>query len=227
MIANDSIGFTVSENRLTCHIKVTKFLSIMDLYDIFKVLGMLRICSWQDFSIFAKPKVFSTEEYLSLFYSKKELDIKLISRYIVDKQLDEEKKKKKKPETPVWADVIVVMFKEEPKDLEDRLRKTIKKINDDYDFVHNLWSFKFEQSDGSYVTDQTIIDPGTFRIDVRHNIDLLELIHDYLSEHPAQLYKLFNESVKWQMETACETVPDDEFDEEEFEENYEEEYEVI
>lgn len=221
MIANDSIGFTVSENRLTCHIKVTKFLSIMDLYDIFKVLGMIRICSWQEFSIFAKPKVFSTEEHLSLFYSKKELDIKLINKYIVDEQLDEEKKKKEKPETPVWVDVIVVRFKEEPKDLEDRLRKTIKKINDDYDFVPNLWSFKFEQSDGSYVTEQTIIDPETFHLNVRHNIDLEELFHDYLTDHPAQLYKLFNESIRWQMETACELVSDD--NEEEEEEEYTEE----
>lgn len=90
----------------------------------------------------------------------------------------------------------MVRFKEEPKDLEGRLRKTIKKINDDYDFVPNLWSFKFEQNDGSYVTDQTIIDSKTFRIDVIHNTDLLELVHGYLSEHPAQLYKLFNASVK-------------------------------
>ena len=88
MIAKDSIGFSISENYLTCHLKVEKRISIMDLYDIFKVLGMMRICSWQEFSIFAKPKVFASDEYLSMVYSKKELELKLLNRNIVEKHIN-------------------------------------------------------------------------------------------------------------------------------------------
>lgn len=208
MIANDSIGFSISKNYLACHFKVKKHLSIMDLYDIFKVLGMLRICSWQEFKIHAKPKVFITDKYLSLFYSKKGVEIELINRNIIENKV--------KAESPVWIEVVSIEFKEEPKDLESRVKSALKKLNDDYEFVPNLWSFKFEQSDGSYVTDKTIIDPETFHLNVRHNVDLEEVLHDYLTNHPAQLYKLFNGSVKWQMETAYEIVSDDEEEEEEY-----------
>lgn len=219
MIANDSIGFSILGNYLACHFKVKKHLSIMDLYDIFKVLSMLRICSWQEFKIFAKPKVFMTDEYLSLCYSKKGLEMKLLNRNIIENKVIATRKENKDPESPVWIEVISILFKEEPKDLESRIKGALKKLNDDYEFIPNLWSFEFEQSDGSYVTDKTIINPETFHLNVRHNIDLEELLHDYLTNHPAQFYKLFNESVKWQMETACELVSDDNEEEEYIEES--------
>ena len=219
MITNDSIGFSILGNYLACHFKVKKHLSIMDLYDIFKVLGMLRICSWQEFKIFAKPKVFIADEYLSLCYSKKELEMKLLNRNIIENKVIAARKENKDPESPVWIEVISILFKEEPKDLESRIKGALKKLNDDYVFIPNLWSFKFEQTDGSRVTDRTIINPEICHLNVGRNTDLEKLLYDYLIDHPAQLYKLFNESVKWQMESAYEYLPSDEEEEEYIEES--------
>ena len=221
MIAKDSIGFSISENYLTCHLKVEKRISIMDLYDIFKVLGMMRICSWQEFSIFAKPRVFTSDEYLSMVYSKKELELKLLNRNIVEKHINEARKEN--PDSPIWIEVISIKFKEEQKDLEAKIKGAMKKMRDDYDYIPNLWTFKFELSNGEYVTDETIIDPSTFHIEVRHNVTLEDLFHGYLTEHPAQLYKLFNASIEWQMESDYAMVPEEseeEFDSGEYDDEF-------
>lgn len=217
MIANDSIAFSISGNDLTCKIKAQEHLSIIDLFDIFRVLGGCRICSWQEFELYAKPKasrIKDHDEYASQCYNKylevgNEVKLELINRKYVENQA---KEIMKKGIESGWLNVLFIHFDEIPADLSEKLASSLEKLRDDYSFVPNLWSFKWECENDEILTDMTYIKDKY--IEPKRNLDLEDIFKTYLDANKGVLYRLFNDAMRFEMDSAVVEVSSGEEEEE-------------
>ena len=202
MIANDSIAFEVEDLQLRCMLK--QELAFSDLFDIFRVLGRLRICSWQEFQLYSTPIISPRAEYqdyASRYYQKEYANSNLIDIELYNKnELTGAKTQ--------WVEAVHIQFEKKIPDLRRKLKQAISQLRDDYEFMPNLWDFNWELEDGRILTEETIIDGE--EMEPTHNLYLKDIFTAYFDSHQGTLYRLFNEAVKY--DEDCE---EEEFDEDE------------
>ena len=226
MITSESFAFQINKNDLYGKIHASSSLSMIDIFDIFRVLGMVRICSWQEFQLFSKPtQPLKSEhhEYASQYYYKtddvyKYISVELYGRINVERNAKEIIKKTGKENTE-WVDVVRIHFENITNidQITEKLRDAVQKINDDYDFIPNLWAFKWERADGTILTDSTVLEYTW--IEPKCNIHLDDLFKFYFEDHKGTLYRLFNDAVRYENETATMEASYDEEEEEDCEDD--------